>query len=87
MNVKYLTSIPESLTIKKKKNQIRDILDEFMKTDYPCMAVPLGEYKNLESARASFNQAVRALRYPLRVAVPEEKNAVYVIKVLQDETK
>lgn len=70
---------------KKRKAPIQNILDEFMKTDSPCMNAPVNKYKNIESARTTWVNAIRRSKYPLRIIVAKDENKIYIVKVSPDK--
>lgn len=86
MNVRYLTSLPEDVRVKEKKlGLIQFQLNEFMKTNAPVMEISVaGHYKNIETARTTWWRAIKISGYSLRICIPKDRRALYIVKVDPD---
>lgn len=86
MNVRYLNSLPEDVRVKEKKlGSIQLQLNEFMKISAPIMEISIAKhYKNSEAARTTWYNAIKLSGYSMRVIIPKDKGALYVVKVEPD---
>lgn len=87
MNVRYLNSLPEGVELKRKKNDsLQERLTEFYQTNSPIMEVQTSwHYSSVESARTSWWKAIKTSGYAMRIAVPKDRDVIYIIKVDPDK--